>query len=438
MSDTQDPQPAPTPTPPPSPETQPPPLVIPVRYAPMPGPRYPMPPGRSVLGALARTFLVLLLALSIGLNLLLVSRFGLSLEEDSGSSLVERNLYGKSEAKDKIAVVKLEGVIMEGQTAFVQKEIDRAAADEHVKAVVFRINSPGGTITASDDLHRRIKELVDGKNRKQKGGKKPVVVSMGAIAASGGYYVAMPAEQVMAEQTTITGSIGVYAAFPNVTVLTEKIGFSMNVIKSDVMKDSGSMFHPMSAQEHELWQGMVNTAYDRFLTVVAEGRTRTLPQEASQKDQKEPTEEEKKKAIANYKQLLKAEIEETQKEIPDLDSQGKAVLVDGKPKMVKFFRKRADGGIFTAQEAKQFGLIDAIGYQEEAVKKAAALVSLQEGNYRVVGYDRPPTLFGSLFGSESGAKPVDAGKLANGAYPRLWFLAPQSDLAGLLAAVGSN
>lgn len=433
MSDTHDPQPAPTP--PPSTET-PPPLVIPVRYAPMPG-RYPMMGGPSVFGSLARTFLVLLLALSLGLNLIFFFGSALSLGDGGSSPLIERSLYGDSKAQDKIAVVKLEGVIMEGQTAFVQKEIDRAAADEHVKAVVFRINSPGGTITGSDDLHRRVQELAEGKNRKQKGGKKTVVVSMGAIAASGGYYVAMPAEHVMAEQTTITGSIGVYAAFPNVTGLSEKIGFSMNVIKSDRMKDSGSMFHPMSALERELWKGMVDNAYDRFLTVIAEGRTKKTEQETVQKTKKELTPEEKKKLIEEYKEELKKEIKETRKEIPDLSAEGEKILVDGKPKMVEYYRKRADGGIFTAQEAKEFGLIDSIGYQDDAVQKAAALAGLSV--YKVVTYDRPPSLFGSLLGGESGAaKPLDAGQLANGACPRLWFLAPQSELAGLLSAVGSN
>jgi protease-4 len=414
----------------------PPPLVIPVRYGQMP-PRYPNPGGTSPFKSLVRTFLGLLLALSLGVNLLFLWFGGISFGEAGSTSLVEHGLYGDSKNLDKIAVVKLDGVIMEGQTAHVQKEIDKAAADEHVKAVVFRINSPGGTITASDDLHRRLKELADGKNRKQKGGKKPVVVSMGAIAASGGYYVAMPAELVMAEQTTITGSIGVYAAFPNVSALTEKIGFSMNVVKSDRMKDSGSMFHPMSAQEHELWQGMVNNAYDRFLTVVAEGRTRIM--EASQKSPKEPTEEERKNLVEKYKELLQARIEATEKKIPELDAEGKPVMVDGKPKLVEFYRKRADGGIFTAQEAKEFGLIDAIGYQEDAVIKAAALRGLAEGSYRVVSYDRPPSLFGSLVGGEaSAAKPLDASKLANGGYPHLWFLAPQSDLAGLLTAIGAN
>jgi protease IV len=434
MSDTNDPQPAPTS--PPAVET-PPPLVIPVRYAPMPPPRYPGMGGPSVFRSLARTFLVLMLALSLGLNLFFW--FGrLSLSNGGNGPLIEHTLYGKTDVEDKIAVVKLDGVIMEGQLAFVQKEIDKAAADEHVKAVVFRINSPGGTITASDDLHRRIQELASGKNHKQKGGKKPVVVSMGAIAASGGYYVAMPAEYVIAEQTTITGSIGVYAAFPNVTALTEKIGFSMNVVKSDRMKDSGSMFHPMSTQEHELWQGMVNNAYDRFLTVVAEGRTRMLAQQASQKNQKEPSDEEKKTAIQEYKQLLTAKIQKTEKEIPDLDAEGKPILVDGRPKMVEFYRKRADGGIFTAQDAKDFGLVDALGYQEDAVAKAAGLRGLSEGSYKVITYDRPPSLFGSFLGGESAAKPLDPSKLANGAYPRLWFLAPQSELAGLLTAIGAN
>src|SRR5262249_27073762 len=149
---------------------------------------------------------------------------------------------GKALTQDKIAIIKLDGVIMEGSNAFFIKQIEAAASDSHVKAVVLRINSPGGTITGSDDLHRRLTELRDGTNPRQKGGKKPLVVSMGSLAASGGYYVAMPAEHIVAERTTITGSIGVYAAFPNISGFAKEHKFGMNVVKAGAIKDSGSMF----------------------------------------------------------------------------------------------------------------------------------------------------------------------------------------------------
>src|SRR5262249_49498644 len=106
----------------------------------------------------------------------------------------------------------------------------------------------------------------------QRGGKKSIIVSMGALAASGGYYVAMPGEYIIAEKTTLTGSIGVYAAFPNIKGLADKYGVSMNIIKAGSMKDSGSMFHEMTPQQQRLWQDMVDNAYEQFLAVVEEGR----------------------------------------------------------------------------------------------------------------------------------------------------------------------
>lgn len=416
MNDPNDPQSAPVP--PPAQAETPPPLVIPVRYgyAPMPARSPAAGVVPAILGSLLRSFLFLLLAASVGLNvvLLLLGGSGLGGLGEGSSYVPEKLVSGPSKAKDKIAIVKLDGIIMEGTTDFTQKSIDRAAADEHVKAVVLRINSPGGTITASDDLHRRIAELAQGKHAKQKGGKKPVVASMGALAASGGYYVAMPAEFVMAEQTTITGSIGVYAAFPNIAGLADKYGFGMNVIKAGDIKDSGSMFHKMTPQERQLWQDMVDSAYDRFLTVVADGRSKKL----TKKD-------------------LTEVIEGTEKEIPDRDADGTVIKIDGVPKMVKYWRKRADGGIFTAKEAETYGLIDGTGYREDAVTKAASLAGL--GEYKVVSYDRPPTLSSMLFGAEAeGSRPIDPAKLAQGACPRLWFLAPQAELSGIFAAMGQK
>src|SRR5206468_2403943 len=138
--------------------------------------------------------------------------------DPSHSPLTERLYSGSASAKDKIAIISLDGVIAEGLLGFVHKQIDQAAKDNSVKAVVLRINSPGGSITASDDLHRRLIELRDG-NKARKTTGRPLVVSMASLAASGGYYVAMPAQTLVAERTTLTGSIGVYASFPNVKKL---------------------------------------------------------------------------------------------------------------------------------------------------------------------------------------------------------------------------
>lgn len=407
------------PQPPMPPNGGPPPLVLPVRYPPPP------PPARSGWAGVFRTFLVLALAASIGLNLVLVY-FGLSGDGlgEGGGSIHEHLQSGKASSPNKIAVIKLDGVIMEGQNAFVRKQIDQAARDKHVKAIVLRIVSPGGSITASDDLHRRLKQLAEGKRPKQQDIKKPIVVSMGAMAASGGYYVAMPAEFLMAEPTTITGSIGVYAAFPNITGLAEKNGFGMNVIKAGEVKDSGSMFHNMTPQERQLWQDMVDHAFGQFVQIVEDGR----PQ-------------------------LKGKMREIiiRKLIPAIpDPHPNPLVLSGKtpaeinpflalfgPDQVVYTRRRADGGIFTADEAKQFGLIDAIGYEEDAAQKAAAVASLGD-DYKVITYEHPPTLANILLGARAlpPANALDARRWAEAASPRLWYLAPQSELSGILSVVG--
>jgi len=139
------------------------------------------------------------------------------------STLRERFHSGSSSATDRVAILQIEGVILEGALSYARKQIDQAAKDDRVKAVVVRINSPGGSITASDDLHRRLRELRDG-NPDKKMEPKPLVVSMASMAASGGYYIAMPASRLVAERTTITGSIGVYAAFPNIAKLAQEHG----------------------------------------------------------------------------------------------------------------------------------------------------------------------------------------------------------------------
>jgi protease-4 len=288
-----------------------------------------------------------------------------------------------------------------------------------------RIESPGGTITASEDLHRRLVQLRDGTTPKfQATGttKKPLVVSMGAMAASGGYYIAMPAvrdpqtpsaKKLFAERTTITGSIGVYASFPNIAKFAKDHGIEMDMIKAGDVKGSGSMFHEMTPQERQPWEDMVEHAYRLFLDVVEEGRP-----------------------------ALKGKLTEelfAPKPIPLHDAKGNVVLgEDGKPKTTTYTRKRADGGIFTADEALNYDLIDQIGTLEDAIAEAATEAGLTK--YRAVVYERPVTLLGLLGASARGrsANPLDLGKLAGALGPRVWYLTPQSELAAVLQALGKD
>src|SRR5262245_60555367 len=172
-SDMNEPQPPQPPSGPTAPGEPAPPYVIPVRYTPQPGAAPAPPPRRR---SVWTVLLVIALAVSIGFNLLLLfSSQALDFGESAG--LIERFHSGKTHASDKVAIVKLDGIIMEGSLAFVQKQIEQAATDPNVKAVLLRINSPGGSITASDDLFERLKELRDGTLPQQKGGKKTLDVS---------------------------------------------------------------------------------------------------------------------------------------------------------------------------------------------------------------------------------------------------------------------
>jgi protease-4 len=387
-----------------------PPMVLPVR-----GPAYapaapPPPPPRSGFGWLSG-LIALALFVSVGLNVLLF--MGLAMNLDSGGSgglpVTERTYAGST--GDKVAVIRVEGVIMEGLTDYVHKQIDKAAKDKSVKAIVLRVESPGGTITASDDLHRRLVELRDGTcKRYAASGAKPIVVSMGNLAASGGYYIAMPGEHIFAERTTITGSIGVYASFVNVHQLADKYGIQMELVKAGGIKGAGSMFHELSPQERQQWQDMVDHAYQQFLAIVEAGRPD-----------------------------LKGKLEQpvfANREITVRDHKGNPKLNDtGKPQLATYSRQRADGGIYTAAEALKYGLVDDIGTLEDAVAHVAKKVGLSE--YRTVVYDKPVSLFGPLGLSSTPPNQgqLDLGRLANAATPRLWLLAPQAELAGFCTAV---
>jgi protease-4 len=189
----------------------------------------------------------------------------LDYSEVSGKSLgVERN------SKNHIAVVYAEGTIVDGQGGVGEVGGDRFARifrrlqqDKAVKAIVLRVNSPGGSATASEVMQREIKLV---------GKTKPVIVSMGDVAASGGYWIATDANRIFAEPNTITGSIGVFGVLPNFQKLANNNGITWDVVKTATLADSQTVSRPKSPQELAVYQSSVNRLYSLFLSKVAQGR----------------------------------------------------------------------------------------------------------------------------------------------------------------------
>jgi protease IV len=359
--------------------------------------------GRLIQGLTTLVNLVVLL-LVLGMLLALFGSFG-----KTESRLREHFEAGTRSARDKIAVVRIEGVLFEGLMGYALKQIEAAATDDHVKAVVVRINSPGGSVTASEELLKRLNDLRSGHNARQPGAAKPVVVSMASIAASGGYYIAMikgqPATVIFAEPTTITGSIGVYVSLPNVKKLIDKWGVEFHTIKAGDLKAGGSPFLPLEDKEREVFQHMVDYSYLRFLDVVEQGRGPRLTRDKLQED-----------IVIRETLPVRAGKERVRK--------------------VNYTRYLADGGIYTAEQARKYHLVDKIGYLTDAIEEAARLANLTD--YQAITYARPATLLGALLGAREEKPPVqvDADHLANVAAPRLWYLAPQHEMAGLLTVLG--
>jgi protease-4 len=163
---------------------------------------------------------------------------------------------------DKVALVRIEGLLTSSDR--VVEELNDYAEDSAVKAIVLRIDSPGGGVVVSQEIFNAVKSA-------RKEGKK-IVASMGTVAASGGYYVAAAADRIVANPGTLTGSIGVKMEFANVEKLLEKIGVKGMVVKAGEYKDIGSPFRDMSAQEKKLLQDVIDDVHSQFIEAVAEGR----------------------------------------------------------------------------------------------------------------------------------------------------------------------
>ncbi len=245
---------------------------------------------------------------------------------------------------DKVAVIEIEGLLSNARTGgFLQptenklslfkEQLDQAARDQNVKAVVLRVNSPGGTVTASDTMY----ELL---SRFKQRTRKPVVASLQEVAASGGYFVACASDTIVANPTSVVGSIGVIFNTFEASRGLDKLGIRAETIKSGPFKDMGSPFKTLGADERAVMQGMVDEYYARFVSVVKAHRT-----------------------------------------LPDAEKA----------------RMATDGRVFSGQQAMAIGLVDRLGLLEDAIKLAR-----QAGNApgaRAVMYKRPYGYSGSIYAS---------------------------------------
>jgi len=162
---------------------------------------------------------------------------------------------------DKIGIVKIEGTILESESII--EKIVKFRKNDSVKAIILRINSPGGVVVPPQEIHREVKKACK---------EKTVVVSVESIAASGGYYIACAAESIVANPGTLVGSIGVLLPLENIEELLKKIGLQTTVIKSGKYKDIGSITRPITKEEEAILQDLIDNTYNQFVDVVAEGR----------------------------------------------------------------------------------------------------------------------------------------------------------------------
>jgi protease IV len=345
-------------------------LQPPVRAQVVPEP----PPPHRKSRALVRLFTTLLFlgfVASVALNFLLfgtIGLLGLSSVDDE-ARVKERYFSLNRHGTQKVAIISIEGTILSGE-GFFKQQIDHAKkdiADGKLKAIVLRVNSPGGTISGSDYMLHHLRKLVDG----SQGPKIPIVVSMGPIAASGGYYVSMcvgdTPETIFAEPSTWTGSIGVIIPHFNVVDMMGKLGVEEDAIASHHLKGMGSITRKMTPEERKIFQQLVDKGFTQFKDVVKQGRPKFHDDPGA------------------------------------LD-------------------KLATGQVYTAKEAKDLGLIDEVGFIEDAIDKVIEKARLNRADVKVVKYKEEPRLSDILFG-ESAAKPsFDLAAILESTTPRAYYL----------------
>jgi protease IV len=273
---------------------------------------------------------------------------------------------------DKILLVSISGLISEGKdgglldrdddlVARIKEELTLAAQDDHIKAIVLRINSPGGTVTASDVVYHEIMAFKEKR-------KLPVVSVIMDVGASGGYYIAVTGDRIIAHPTSITGSVGVIMLRVGAEGLLQKIGVEAFAIKSGAKKDIGSPFRPMTEDERAIFQTMINGFFSRFVEVVSRGRS------------------------------LSAD----------------------------HLKEITDGRVLTGPQAMRLGLVDDVGYLDDGIDAARKLAGLSQA--RVIMYARPQAYRNNIYslGGGEGALEslarLDVMNLVRGSSPQFLYL----------------
>jgi protease-4 len=232
-----------------------------------------------------------------------------------------------------VAIIEVSGPIVSGRSPLFSNEpiaasgdliplIQQAALASDVRTILLQVNSPGGGVVASDEIYQTLEDV-----------SIPIVVLMEDVAASGGYYISMAADQIIANPNTLTGSIGVISTFPEAEELLEKVGLRFTTITSGEVKDFGSPYRSMTAEEQEYWQSVVDEIYQGFIDIVVAGRD--LPES----------------------------------EVLEL----------------------ADGRVYTGRRALELGMVDELGYMPDAIAAAAELGGIS-GEPRVIRFRRVTTL----------------------------------------------
>jgi len=260
----------------------------------------------------------------------------------SSQSVQETHHSGSKDATAKIVRIVVNGTIMAPYTEQIIESIERAGEKADVKGVLLVVDSPGGLVTDSHQIYHELKQLSE---------KKPVYVAMKDMAASGGYYISMgigTEGKIYAEPTTWTGSIGVILPRYNAKEMAEKLGVEPEPIRTGPLKGSLSPFRDLSEEERLVWNEIIDDAFQRFLDVIADNRSN----------------------------LDKADV-----------------------------KALATGQVYTANQAKANGLVDEIGFEEEAIEALKADLGLDSVN--VVTYSGPPTLLDVLMGNAQASAPEE-------------------------------
>ena len=302
-----------------------------------------------------KRLLVTVLTASVLMNIMFL--ISKATESSSAASGVSQKHHsGELGADSKLAIINFSGTIMPPFTERWLKQIKHASEDESVKGVLLAIDSPGGLVADSHQLYHELKKLSD---------RKPVYVSMKRLAASGGYYIAMAggtSGRIFAEPTTWTGSIGVIVPRYNASELATKIGVTVEPLVTGPLKDSLNPFRDLSEQEKEVWKAILDDSFARFVGVIETNR-------------------------------------------PKLNDEQVRLL--------------ATGQIYTANQAVSNGLVDEIGFEEDAI--TALATSIGVSNYETVEYASSTSLIDVLLGAKTQTPPTVMEQLLDASVPRAMY-----------------